>query len=157
MGRSFLDRVRAPEFTGPNRCWPCTGLNLVLVALAETLSVAPEDVGIGTSGGRGVAVTVDGEWVGEWPSRTALVADAATERVLSDSAWTDLSRPDRADLAARIRGLAGHCPVCGECTRVSGETVESCCREADVVAVTCPTCGRLAEFEQSPAAFAAGR
>lgn len=29
-----LDQFRRPEYTGSNRCWPCTALNLVLVALA---------------------------------------------------------------------------------------------------------------------------
>ena len=28
----FLDRIRQPEYTGENRCWPCTVTNVVLVA-----------------------------------------------------------------------------------------------------------------------------
>ena len=28
-----LDRVRQPAYTGGNRCWPCTALNLAIVAV----------------------------------------------------------------------------------------------------------------------------
>lgn len=30
-----LDRLRRPEYTGQNRCWPCTLVNLLLVVLAS--------------------------------------------------------------------------------------------------------------------------
>jgi hypothetical protein len=264
MHTPSLDRVRDPVYTGSNRCWPCTGVNLVLVGLGavalgvvapvagvavavlgvvsiwlrgyvvpgtptltrrylpewvlarfgklpggtpppgenpteqlvalgvldpeaarlrpafreewgdtatalsgsegalaraagEALAVPPADVAVGTDG-TGVELTVAGDWVGQWPSRTALLADLATELTLSDTGWTGLSRTERADLAARIRGLAAACPVCETPTRVSEDTVESCCGSADVVAVTCPDCAaRLAEFDPSPAAFAPGQ
>ncbi|WP_251342139.1 hypothetical protein [Haloplanus halophilus] len=125
-------------------------------AAAEALSVAPERVAVDDADG-GVTLAVDGEWAGDWPSRTALVADVAAELTLDGDAWADLDRVVRADLTARIRGLAATCPVCGSETTASDDTVESCCRSADVVAVTCTGCGdRLAEFERSPAAFAPG-
>lgn len=126
-------------------------------AAGEALAVPPADVRVET-GERGVDLTVTGDWVGQWPSQTALLADLATELTLADTGWTGLDRPERADLAARIRGLAERCPVCETPTQVSEDTVESCCGSAAVVAVTCPTCSaRLVEFDPSPAAFAPGQ
>jgi hypothetical protein len=128
-------------------------------AAAATLSVDADAVALTRPAEGGVSLSVDDAWVGAWPSRTALVADLATERVLAgDGAWLALPRPRRADLAARIRGLARRCPACDAATRVSDETVASCCRASDVVAVSCPDCDeRLAEFDPSPNRFAAGR
>lgn len=126
-------------------------------AAAEVLSVAPDRVDVTPGESGGVSLALDGEWVGDWPSRTALVADLAAELTLDGDAWAGLDRATRADLTGRIRGLATACPVCGAETTVSDDTVESCCRSADVVAVTCRDCGdRLAEFERSPAPFAPG-
>ncbi|RDZ33783.1 MULTISPECIES: hypothetical protein [unclassified Haloferax] len=105
----------------------------------------------------GVVMRADGSWVGQWPSRTALVADLATERTLAGPAWDALGRAERVDLAARIRGLVEQCPTCRGPTRVSDETVESCCHTTAVIAVSCTDCGdRLAEFDPSPSPFAPG-
>lgn len=126
-------------------------------AVGETLDAPADHVVIDHEDGGGVTLRVDGDWAGQWPSRTALIADLATERVLDGSDWTALDRTHRADLAARIRGLAARCPVCGASTRVSEATVESCCRRTEVVAAGCPTCDdRLAEFEPDRDEFAPG-
>lgn len=37
MNLDFLDRVRRPEYTGRNRCWPCAITNAVILALAGAL------------------------------------------------------------------------------------------------------------------------
>jgi len=127
---------------------------------SPSAAVSLDDDGDGDSDGDGdgVTLTAGGEWIGRWPSRTALVADLATELTLSDTGWTGLDRAERADLAARIRAVAAACPVCGASTTVSDDTVESCCGPTEVVAVTCPDCStRLAEFDPSPAAFAPGQ
>jgi len=127
-------------------------------AAGEVLSVDPGAVSVTRPQEGGVALEVDGRWVGGWPSRTALAADLATELTLAGTGWEALDRVERADLAARLRGLAEHCPVCGTATSVSEDTVTSCCGSAAVVAVSCPGCeARLAEFDPSPRAFAAGR
>lgn len=125
-------------------------------AAGEALSAPPADVTLDDADG--ITLTVAGDWVGQWPSRTALIADLATELTLADTGWAGLERTDRADLAARIRALAETCPVCSAPTGVSEDTVESCCGPAEVVAVTCPNCSaRLAEFDPSPTAFAPGQ
>jgi hypothetical protein len=125
-------------------------------AVADT--VDPADVAVEEPETDGATLTVDGSWVGQWPSRTALVADLATERTLAGPAWNGLDRRERVDLAARIRGLTEQCPSCSGPTRVSDETVRSCCHTTDVVAVSCADCAeRLAEFDPSPSTFAAGR
>lgn len=127
------------------------------VAAAEVLSVRAEQLELGPAEPSGVTLTLDGDWVGSWPSRTALVSDLASELTLAGDAWSDLDRTTRADLMARIRGVAATCPACGNETVVSDDTVESCCRSVDVVAVTCRGCSeRLAEFEQSPRSFDPG-
>lgn len=127
-------------------------------AVAEMLSTSPDTIAVSPAEGAGVVLTASGEWIGQWPSRTALIADVSTEQTLNGTGWTEFSRVTRADLSARIRGLATRCPVCDERTHVSEITVESCCRETDVVAVTCPTCAdRLAEFEPSQLTFAPGQ
>jgi hypothetical protein len=124
---------------------------------AEVLSVDADAVGVDHPAEGGVALTVDGGWMGSWPSRGALVADLATERLLADRGFAELDRLDRTDLAARIRGLATRCPVCSSPTDVTDDTVESCCGSTAVVAVTCVGCDvRLAEFDPSPAAFTPG-
>lgn len=124
---------------------------------AEVLSVDADAVAVECADEGGVTLTGDGRWTGSWPSHGALAADLATERLLADRGLTELDRADRTDLAARIRGLAERCPVCGSATDVTDDTVESCCRSAAVVAVTCAGCdARLAEFDPSPATFAPG-
>lgn len=126
-------------------------------AAAAVLSSPSTEVGLANDGD-GVTLTIGGEWIGEWPSQTALVADLATELTLSDTGWAGLERTERADLAARIRAVAAACPVCDASTSVSEDTVTSCCGPTEVVAVTCPDCStRLAEFDPSPATFAPGQ
>jgi rRNA maturation protein Nop10 len=41
------------------------------------------------------------------------------------------------------------CPACGGDPELGEETVESCCRQAEVYTYSCPDCGaRLLEIEQ---------
>jgi len=126
-------------------------------AAAETLSVFLREIAVKRLDAGGISLAVGDAWVGQWPSRTALVADLATERTLAGGAWDRLDRPERADLAARVRGVTDRCPVCETETTDTDETVSSCCQSTAVVAVSCPACDdRVAEFDPSPAAFAPG-
>ncbi|AGB38371.1 hypothetical protein [Natronococcus occultus] len=61
----LLERIRRPEYTGPNRCWPCTITNGALVAVAvaalalarrRLLAVAVGVVGLASIGARGYVV-----------------------------------------------------------------------------------------------------
>ncbi|WP_144926459.1 hypothetical protein [Halorubrum salsamenti] len=54
---AVVDRLRRPEYTGENRCLPCTVLN---VALAVVAAVAVTAVGLAAGGSRGVATGVGG-------------------------------------------------------------------------------------------------
>jgi hypothetical protein len=129
--------------------------------VAGALSAPPDAVALepppGPAETGGIAATVDGSWVGTWPSRAALVADAATHDALSTRpAWTDdLDHAARADLAGRIRGFVDRCPRCDGPVTGSETAVTSCCRETEVLARSCEDCeARLVELDPDP--FAPG-
>jgi hypothetical protein len=127
--------------------------------VGDALAVDPASVAFEPApDGDGVVATVDGDWVGAWPSRAALVADAATDAVLSSRpAWTDLDHAARADLAGRVRGFVDDCPACGGEVVDSAGTVDSCCRSVQVLARSCADCdARVVELERDRAAFAPG-
>jgi hypothetical protein len=127
--------------------------------VADALSVDPGAVAFETApDGDGVVATVDDDWVGAWPSRAALTADAATDAVLSARpAWNDLDHVVRADLAGRVRGFVDECPACGGAVVDSEGAVDSCCRSVRVFARSCSACdARLVELERDREAFAPG-
>ena len=127
--------------------------------VGAALSVDPDAVAFEAApDGDGVVVTVDGDWVGAWPSRAALVADAATDAVLSARpAWDEFDHVVRADLAGRVRGFVDECPACGGAVVDSAGTVDSCCRSVQVLARSCGACdARLVELERDREAFAPG-
>jgi hypothetical protein len=80
--------------------------------------------------------------VARWESRAALLADAAAYPWLSDhvESWADLDIRDRGQLLNGARVFLESCPDCGGAVAFSEETVESCCREIDVVAMACEDC-----------------
>jgi hypothetical protein len=54
---TLLDRVRRPRYTGENRCWPCTTVNLLLAALgAGVLGVGVASIAPASAGGAVAAV-----------------------------------------------------------------------------------------------------
>jgi len=91
--------------------------------------------------------------VRKWPSRGALIADAAAHETLA--AWTDrwtgeVSVEQRADIVEWLRGLYDGCPVCDGEVRFSDDVIESCCGQFRVTTVACTACGeRLREFDPS--------
>lgn len=57
----MLEAIRRPEHTGENRCWPCTGVNAVLVALAAAVvSVASPFAALVLAVGGGGAIALRG-------------------------------------------------------------------------------------------------
>ena len=90
----------------------------------------------------------DGQRVAQWPSEAALVADVAGAAALDRhyDGWASLSSGDRGQLLSALRLFADTCPACGGPVALGEDTVESCCRSYDVVAVTCGDCdARLLE------------
>lgn len=117
-------------------------------AAGEVLSLDDPDV---ESRGDATVVTEDGLAVANWPSEAALVADVAAVRVLEDRdpSWPDREHVERGRILAGLRIFLETCPVCGAAPRLGEDTVESCCRQAQVFTYTCPGCeARLLEVEQ---------
>lgn len=62
--------------------------------------------------------------------------------------WRDVDVVNRSRLLDSLRMFLDTCPACSGPARLGQETVESCCRSIDVVAVTCSDCdSRLFEVE----------
>ncbi|WP_121820110.1 hypothetical protein [Halostella salina] len=90
----------------------------------------------------------DGRRVAQWPSKAALVADVAGATAFERQydGWASLDSEDRGQLLSALRLFADTCPLCGGRVELGEDTVESCCRSYDVVAVTCGDCdARLLE------------
>jgi hypothetical protein len=108
--------------------------------------------------GEAVVLERDGRQVGKWESRAALVADVAAAAVFADRSdeWEHLDAFERSAVLRGLRIFAESCPLCDGTVDLGEETVESCCRSYDVVAVACSDCdSRL--FEQRLAETTAGR
>ncbi|PSQ28295.1 hypothetical protein BRD06_04070 [Halobacteriales archaeon QS_9_67_15] len=93
----LVDAVRRPEYTGANRCWPCTALNGVLLGVAAvavgtvsvSLAVATAAVGAGTLAGEDGS---DPEVVLETLIEGGVLAAEGPELSLSESfetAWDE--------------------------------------------------------------------
>jgi hypothetical protein len=107
--------------------------------------------------GSALAASVDGQFVGQWESRAALVADLAAARALPEwvDGWEGLSPAEQGTLVRGLRIFVETCPTCGGAVVPAQETVQSCCREYEVMAVSCQDCGeRLFEAPASAAGAA---
>jgi hypothetical protein len=92
----------------------------------------------------------DGGRLGQWESRAALIADLAAAKVLEESyeEWEHLTVTNQSRVLSGLRIFLDACPDCGGDITMEQETVESCCRTMDVVAVSCIECdSRLLEVE----------
>jgi len=92
--------------------------------------------------------------VGQWESDAAIHADLAAARALRewDDGWQSLSMPERGSVLNGLRIFLEACPTCGGRVQFRNETVESCCRSIDVLALSCADCGaRLLEAEDPTA------
>ena len=89
--------------------------------------------------------------VARWPSRAALLADLAAIPVLRERAgdWDELGRVEQGHLLAGLRVFLDSCPDCDGPLSFGQETVESCCRTAEVVTYDCDDCGaRVMEVQE---------
>lgn len=124
---------------------------------SERASVDRDDLGLERFADA-VTVRLDGRRVAQWPSEAASIADRAAAAELGRRVpeWDELGFVARTELAGAIRLWLPSCPGCGSPVAPSRDTVESCCREIDVVAIACDDCGsRLLEVEYEPDAAAA--
>lgn len=95
--------------------------------------------------------TVDDRVAGRWESQAAFLADLGAARVLADRHpdWSGLGVRQRSQLLHGLRLFIDTCPACGARPEFETETVQSCCWDHEVAAVTCPGCdARL--FESDP-------
>jgi hypothetical protein len=104
-----------------------------------------------TPGDAGTYPVFDGEVrVAQWPSAAALLADLGAVSAL-ESAGVDVESMTQADagrLLAGLRVFAESCPECGGDLELGEDTVESCCRTAEVYTYDCLDCdSRVMEIE----------
>ena len=101
--------------------------------------------------GNAYVVRDDEVEVARWPSRAALVADLAAIPLLRDRAgdWEELGRVEQGQLLAGLRVFLDSCPDCDGPLSFGQETVESCCRTAEVITYDCDDCGaRVMEVQE---------
>jgi hypothetical protein len=100
--------------------------------------------------GEAVVASLDAERIGRWESRAAFVADAAAARELDDwvPRWRSIPLAARSELLGALRLFLERCPACDAALTLDHEVVRSCCRDRDVIAVSCSGCGsRLLEAD----------
>ena len=100
--------------------------------------------------GDAVVATLDGERIGRWESRAAFVADVAAARELDDwvPRWRSIPLAARSELLGALRLFLDRCPTCDAALTLDHEVVRSCCRDRDVIALSCSGCGsRLLEAD----------
>ena len=110
--------------------------------LAGLLGVDADDLTV-EEHGRAFVATVDGTRAGQWESRGAFLADvaAATELEARLAGWQTLTLRQQSQLLYGLRLFLEECPECAGGVALTEDTVESCCRSVDVVAVSCRDCG----------------
>lgn len=121
--------------------------------LAEILSpdedIDPDAVDVRIDD-RSVTVFRDDTLVAMWPSEAALVADVAVVPLLRERLveWENTDVGVRGQLLHAVRVFLERCPACGGDLVLSEETMESCCRTAEVATLSCTDCeSRLLEVE----------
>jgi len=118
--------------------------------LSEIFNVEPDNLSFVEYENAIVAQSGE-ERLGQWESRPALLADLASARVLRDQHpnWDNLSAIEQSQILSSLRLFLKSCPSCGGKITRGSDTVESCCRTMDVVAVNCISCNaRLLEVGQ---------
>jgi hypothetical protein len=104
---------------------------------------------------------VDGRSQHNWITEAALLSDLAAHRAIAseDPRWSALVGEERVSLLKGFRVFLESCPECGGTIAPTDESVESCCRSWEVIAIECADCGARmlevpAEDEYNPEAGA---
>lgn len=116
-------------------------------ALAERLDVDAGDLRF-EEHEAGFEAFADDRRLGQWESRAALLADLAAAAELPEYVddWDRLAVGAKARVLGGLRVFLESCPECDGEVTAGTETVESCCRSHEVVAVGCAACdARLLE------------
>ncbi|GAB6862064.1 hypothetical protein ACFR97_03400 [Haloplanus litoreus] len=119
------------------------------VELAALTDLDPESLVVQRYGDAVVA-NVGTERIGRWESRAAFVADLAAARELDDwvPRWRSYPLAARSELLGSLRLFLERCPACDGAVTLEQDVVTSCCRNYDVIAVSCAGCGsRLLEAD----------
>ena len=119
---------------------------------ATLLSVSPDDVSTNPDGSY-PRFSID--WrTRSWPSDGALIADTAADAELAARSddWRTLHVEQRLGILGALRTFIETCPVCDGTVEMAEDTIESCCRSRDVIAVACRDCSeRLLELDPAKA------
>jgi len=97
-----------------------------------------------------VMARMNGTLVAQWESDAALIADAAAADVFQDryDEWDTYTFDAQFELVGGLRLFLERCPNCDGPIAFGEDIVESCCREIEVVAMSCEDCdARLFEAE----------
>lgn len=119
------------------------------VELAALTDLDPESLVVQRYGDAVVA-NVGTERIGRWESRAAFVADLSAARELDDwvPRWRSYPLAARSELLGSLRVFLERCPTCDGPVTLEQDVVTSCCRNYDVIAVSCAGCGsRLLEAD----------
>jgi hypothetical protein len=111
--------------------------------IARALGYNKGDFTIVESNG-GFNLLSEDELIAQWPSKGALLADFTAEKELSNkySGWNQLSSEDKGIVLRGLRLFLDIFPTTGAPVEVSEQTVESCCRSSDVIAIRCSKTGQ---------------
>lgn len=85
---------------------------------------------------------IDGSAVGTWESEAAYMADLGAANALQTyhPRWDSLAIEAKGQLLNGLRLFIEDCPACGGEPRFATDTVESCCSQYEVAAVSCADC-----------------
>jgi hypothetical protein len=141
------DRVGLNDGAGPtiHGDSPAVGV----ADLAELTGLDPDSLVVQRYG-EAVVANVGAERIGRWESRAAFVADVAAARELDDWVphWRSSPLAARSELLGSLRLFLERCPACDGPVTLEQDVVKSCCRNYDVIAVSCAGCGsRLLEAD----------
>jgi len=124
-----------------------------------TAKMVADSYGIETDGNQNIELVNQDEvqilksesgWMGQWPSRAALIADIAASNVLQSWVphWDDINPEERGAIINGLRMFLETCPTTGGNIQLGEEVIESCCSSHKVLAVTCEDTGeRLFEHQ----------
>ncbi len=114
--------------------------------LASLLGVDASRIDLESRGdGSTVGATVDGNAVGQWVSREALVADttASAELAARYGRWTDVDAGHRGTVLSTLRVFTPACPACGSAVEFGEESGDGCCWPGESYTVRCVDCDAL--------------